>query len=240
MRAWRLSQQKVSGVLGMMYTTWSADYSFLRPFAYYAWGAGPYIVHAPVDSNLLATMSSGDSILVEATIFPDPYDPADTIATASAQFVGFGPTGLQESVQLQRISGNRFAGYAHGNFASIPFSYYVTATNRQGLPRVTPTYQYGAHTSSVPAPTEPRSPGLAIYPNPATGSATVRLTLPAGSWRLRVVDMLGHQVIAMGGKSESPAERHLVLDATLLPAGTYRCQIITSSGWSAASFSLLR
>jgi hypothetical protein len=240
MRAWRLSQQKVQGVLGMMYTTWSADYSFLRPFAYYAWGAGPYIVHAPLDSNVIATMKPGDSILVEATIFPDPYDPADSIVTATAQFVGYGPTGLQEAVTLRRVSGNNFAGYAHGNFAPISFSYFILATNAQGLPRVTPTYQYGAHTSGVMAPTAPARPALAVYPNPATGPATVRLTLPAGPWRLRIVDMLGNEAIVLRGELDVAAEKRLPIDIALLPSGAYRCQLVTGSGLTTAGFSVVR
>src|SRR5580698_6726953 len=48
MRDWRLAMDTIPNMRGMMYTTWTGDYSFLTPFADYAWSAGPMIVHTPV------------------------------------------------------------------------------------------------------------------------------------------------------------------------------------------------
>jgi hypothetical protein len=242
MRAWRLSQEKVQGVLGMMYTTWSGDYSFLKPFAYYAWGAGPYIVHAPLDSNVIASMKQGDSILIEATILPDPYDPADSIGSAMAQIVGYGPTPLQEGVQLLRVSSDRFIGYAHAISATLPFSYSITATNAQGLTRTTPSYRYaGKSSSSVATGPVMSRHSLFIYPNPMNSSTTVSFPVPhAGTWKLRLVDMLGREVYTAAGEVALPSERRVTIDGGALPAGTYRCEVVTVDGSAAEMLVIAR
>jgi hypothetical protein len=78
-RAWRLAMQGKEGMLGMMYTTWSNDYNVLVPFSYYAWGAGPYIIHVPYDSTIVERF--GKPFCFSAIVLPDPYDKSDTIRT---------------------------------------------------------------------------------------------------------------------------------------------------------------
>jgi hypothetical protein len=240
MRAWRLSQEKVSGILGMMYTTWGADYSYLKPFAYYAWGAGPYIVHTPLDSNLIAALKPGDSVRIEATIIPDIYDQSDDIVTAVAQIAGTGPTGVQETVKLTHVTGDLYAGYAHVISPTLAFTYSITATNTQGLGRTTPSYRYGGIVSGVEE-TSFQQPAILVAPNPASTLTTVSFTVPhSGAWRLRVVDAIGREVFRTEGEVALPSEKRVAIDASTLPSGVYRCEVTTANGYRAVGMNVVK
>lgn len=72
----RLAQSEFSNILGMMYTTWASDYSFLTPFSYYVWGAGPTIYHKPLSID---NVWKNDTLHFLARVQPDPYDKTDSI-----------------------------------------------------------------------------------------------------------------------------------------------------------------
>ncbi len=55
--------------LGMMYTTWSSDYSYIQQFSEYAWNHAPYILYNPVP-----TTSIPNSINTEFKIYGDWMD----------------------------------------------------------------------------------------------------------------------------------------------------------------------
>ncbi len=82
MRDWRLAMDTIPNMRGMMYTTWANDYSFLTPFADYAWSAGPMIVHTPVTAFDSIGYSS-DSVRIQADVFADPYLSTDSIVSVT-------------------------------------------------------------------------------------------------------------------------------------------------------------
>lgn len=137
-RSWRLAQDSISGVRGMMYTTWQGDYRYIVPFAYYAWGAGPNILHVPLDSSRL----SGVSIDVDAEVYPDPYDTLDNIPLSSAvNLLIYNFSGqLQKTVELGLLSKNKYHATAT-NIYPNGYAYQIAATNKQGLTRYTPMYR---------------------------------------------------------------------------------------------------
>lgn len=76
----RLSMQNHKNILGSMYTTWSSDYRFLTAFADYMWNAGAYIVHTPIDSNLLQfDRENKNPLQIDTEIFSDINSSTDTV-----------------------------------------------------------------------------------------------------------------------------------------------------------------
>ena len=90
---------------------------------------------------------------------------------------------------------------------------------------------FGGVTAGAPAAMTMTASVGDIYPNPASGSCSLTLDLPAGGARLsaRVIDMLGRTVMevpehrAVGGRSILP------LDIPGVPAGSYIC-LVTLDG----------
>lgn len=220
-REWCLAMHATEGSLGMMYTTWAADYSFLRPFAYYAWGAGPYIMHAPLDSAAVS-QSQGDSIRIEAQIQADPYDRADRIESAQA-IVDIGRS--RQFVTLLLQTNDIYAGYARVG-SNQEFRYSVTATNSQGLKRTTPTYVIAGSTSSA-AIESATSIGLSLHvsPNPLRGIGSVSFVAVSASWRVDIYDALGRRVFVEHGIARPRELVTLALDTREWQIGAYRCVV---------------
>ncbi len=77
----------------------------------------------------------------------------------------------------------------------------------------------------------PASFDIALYPNPAIGSATLRLTMQsAGMVRISVQDILGREVLRPNDRF-APAGAHFArLNLSPLPAGMYLCVVQTPAG----------
>ncbi|MEI8135580.1 MAG: glycoside hydrolase family 20 zincin-like fold domain-containing protein [bacterium] len=133
-RAWRIAQEGIAGVKGMMYTTWNNDYNFLRAFSYYAWGAGPNIIHTPLDTSILNSVS----FQIYADVRRDPYDNTDAITSVEMDIVDSLGT-LLNSYTMTNSGGSTYSA-SIPNFYSKGLRYTITATNTQGLTRTLPTY----------------------------------------------------------------------------------------------------
>jgi hypothetical protein len=133
-RSWRLAQEGVSGVRGMMYTTWANDYRFVGPFAYYAWGAGPNIIHTPLDTSALSMVK----IPFSAEVYPDPYDATDAITSVNVSI--FDTSGsLLNTIKLDSMSASKYQALIPNSYQT-GFLYAIQAYNKQGLIRRTPEY----------------------------------------------------------------------------------------------------
>ncbi len=229
MRGWRRAMEGVPGMRGMMYTTWGNDFNFLRPFAYYAWGAGPYAMHRPVDTAALSV--SGDTtVCFSAVILPDPYDPADGITRAWIAWHPVGDTAIR-TAEMQRRNGDTFAVC----IAGIPpagFRYTLHATNAQGLARALPEYRVEReHAGAVGGVATPTLASLRLVPNPATVALTAWVKAE-GACRLELVDMMGSVVRRVDLLGDG-AEHAIAIDLAGLPSGGYHCQLRTARGLQA-------
>ncbi|MEP7219226.1 MAG: carbohydrate binding domain-containing protein, partial [Bacteroidota bacterium] len=226
-RAWRMAMEGKEGMLGMMYTTWGTDYNFLVPFSYYAWGAGPYIVHVPYDSSIIKR--PGDTLCFSALILPDPYDKSDKIQTAAAMLI-INPesaTPVVVTVPMYRDTGNIFIGCMDKTYAN-GFLYSIQATNAQGISRKTPLYDahIGPASGAPFAPETGAGLTMSIAPNPAKSVVGIRFVAPAaGRWRATVRDLLGRLVERRDGEIDGPGERTLKIDLGSVPNGLYRVEM---------------
>jgi hypothetical protein len=74
--------------------------------------------------------------------------------------------------------------------------------------------------------TPPRSPDVAVFPNPARSAVTVRCDLISSTHlRLTVSDVAGHVVAVLADGEFRPGRNDLVFDAAALPAGIYMYQV---------------
>lgn len=241
-RAWRLAQEGVKNCDGMMYTTWAMDYRFLTAFADYAWGAGPYIVFAPLDSTVLPALAAGNLITLSATVLADANDVADRIDSVSGVFdFHEGEFSEIDTFAINSKSVNTYEitmpfPRVHG------FRYHLRAVNKQKLTRVTPTYVVGVYDYKQvdvhELPDDPRI-ALSISPDPASTTTSVRITVPqTGPWTMSIVDMVG-RIVEMR-TSTSPAVSTQEINTSNFIPGAYRCVLATQTGTISKPFVVLR
>lgn len=236
-REWRRSIDNAPGTLGMMYTTWSGDYDFLKPFAYYAWGTGPYVIFEPLDSAAILK----DSVCFRATVLPDPYDPTDSIELVA---MGLQRDDLSDPaddpipqyLELVRESGNVFVGCTPlGLGPNYELRYQIAARDAHGRVRQSGTYRITRAAAGVPHSATAHTAAIAMHTVPAVASAstTLRFTLPAsGRWAVSVVDLLGRTVRQFEGE-DAAGECRTTIDVASLPTGVYHC--VLRSGTAAGT-----
>jgi hypothetical protein len=81
------------------------------------------------------------------------------------------------------------------------------------------------------ADASPSSFDVALYPNPARETATLRLHLPgAGMLRISVQDILGREVLRERDRFAPPGDNFTRLHLSHLPAGMYLCIVQSPAG----------
>lgn len=80
----------------------------------------------------------------------------------------------------------------------------------------------------------PASPSItAVWPQPASGSVFVSITLPAaGDYRITISDMLGRTVRSAAGDSPGAQTEQRMMDVAGLPAGAYLLRLHAAAGSS--------
>jgi hypothetical protein len=228
-RQWRHAMEGIPGMRGMMYTTWSADYRFLRPFAHYAWGAGPYIIHTPLDTSIIHAGLRGDSTRIVATVLPDPFDPSERITSVKMTMTYIvGGDLAREEFDLTADTDNTWVAHSSREFLDPTlFEYHLTATSSAGLVSRTPQYEIPLTTSGVPTAGDAGNKSkLAVAPNPFTGTTQISFNIARPCrWKLGLHDLLGNQLRKIEG--EGVGTQNITLDATGLPSGYYHLELHT-------------
>lgn len=225
-RSWRIAQEGVSNVRGMMYTTWNNDYNFIRPFAYYAWGAGPNIIHTPLDTTVLSSVS----FQIDAQIIKDPFDNNDAITSVKATIedsIG----NILVTLSLINSGGNTYS-VAVPNLYQNGFQYFISAVNKQGISRILPTYiiKPSVQTKDV-ANSSFLNPLLSNYPNPLSSETTVDFMIPKpGIVTLRLLNILGDEIRTVFSEYLESGLHHYTLKLSDLPNGTYIYEMKTPDG----------
>jgi hypothetical protein len=222
-RSWRLAMDTIPNMRGMMYTTWANDYSFLTPFADYAWSAGPMIVHEP--PNLFETITNGEYVQINANIYPDPYNPADSIVKANyTQYYRQQGADHVEVYKMVPDTGHvyRCTNLTQGD-PGTDVTYQIQATDLEGLTRTTPRYTIfhvpGAGVNAGSVENE-----ISIYPNPAQTTLTLLRNSDEPS-AILINDILGREVMRFESSSQTST-----FDIQNIPAGIYECIITEPSG----------
>ncbi len=220
-----------------MYTTWQADYNFLRPFAYYAWGAGPNIIHTPLDTNVLAM----GSFPVSAHVIPDPFDNNDAVTMVKMNILD-SIGNIINSTVLSTSGSNNYSATVTNNYPN-GFRYSIAATNSQGITRKLPTYIISRPTmiSGVRSISEQTALSLSNHPNPSRSETTFDFSIPhSGFITLRIFDLLGKEVRILFSEYLESGLHSTICNVIDLPAGTYICQLKTSDGIISKQMQILR
>jgi hypothetical protein len=214
MRDWRIAMEGVPNVDGMMYTTWSSDYSYLAPFADYAWSAGPMIVHQPYDT---ANVAYGDYLFIDADAYPDPYDPTDKIDSVTLLLQhSTARHAVLTPVSMSIVRGDRWRAFV--DVVTDPgtdITYHIIAKNRQGISRTTPEYLL-YHRGTVQAVATGVAQEITLSPNPAKDVLTIELADVASSAEVEIVSATGSiakRMLIQPGKN--------TVDIHDLPSGSY-------------------
>ncbi|MGQ9818773.1 MAG: glycoside hydrolase family 20 zincin-like fold domain-containing protein [Candidatus Kapaibacteriales bacterium] len=184
----RLAQSNLNNINGMMYTTWANDYSFLTPFSFYAWGAGPSIYHKPLTNDFIWAK---DTLHFSVKALPDPYDQNDTIVSVYL-IIEFkiGPTSVRDTFNLKKLSRDSFSIVIPKYWGKIyQFRYQLVAKNTQQLQRETPFYSYTPTISSF-ADTMNNSELKSIF----LTKNNPYLSLPFETSKIAIYDVFGREV----------------------------------------------
>lgn len=119
----------------------------------------------------------------------------------------------------------------YGTTATIPVEINVVASRARSMDAA----------SSVDGQDLPGTLQLGNYPNPFSGSTTVRLELPeSGDVRIVVYDMTGREVRQMHDGYLSMGTHEFRFDAESLPSGTYLYRVSTNRGQETGTMTLVR
>ncbi|HEY3875997.1 MAG TPA: T9SS type A sorting domain-containing protein, partial [Candidatus Kapabacteria bacterium] len=230
-RNWRLAMDTIPNMRGMMYTTWANDYSFLTPFADYAWSAGPMIVHEP--PNLFETITDGESVQINANVFADPYNPSDSIVKVTYTQYSHSD-GVDDTTVFTMFPDTghfyRCTNLTQGD-PGTDVIYQIRATDLEGLTRTTPKYTIFHVPDAGVTAISPKET-ISIYPNPASTTITLSGDAPSS---LSLIDALGRTVL-----THTLSELHSTIDISFLPIGSYNSIVRKKDGIETKNLLILR
>ena len=118
--------------------------------------------------------------------------------------------------------------YAAGQVPPAGTPVRLTITNNLGCAATVVVYPFGLPSASQAA--RALAARVALFPNPAAETATLRLAAaPPGPATVRVLDALGRELLAYALRPQT-GQLELVLDLHLLPPGVYAVQLHTTAG----------
>jgi len=230
-REWRIATEGIPGIEGSMYTTWANDYKFLTPFADYAWSAGPFMIHSPLDTAASETIKTSGSYKLEAWVYADPYDKSDKITSVTATLEG----NSTETVTLTDEGSGHYSALIH----TVPSKgYMIIAKNSQGLIRVTPKYIVPDVVASVKDNIISTS-AIAIFPNPVRDQGSITFALSGyGNWQATIMNELGKEVTSLRGISNGLSKPSI--DVSNLRSGVYFLQVAIDGSRISSRFTIIR
>ncbi len=231
---WRIAQDDVSELQGMMYTTWTNEYRYLKNFAYYSWGAGPYVQHRPLDSTCFADTTAD----VIATITGDPFDVNDAITGVEMVIHKTSLSQVQRTIAMTKTGSTQWT--LKFRVPAVDwFRYSIRARNKQGFLREIPTYlvkRAGSDTVTSVA-IEEQYGDWKLQPQPAREQLLCSFhCAPNEMWHVDIHDMLGRVVRSETGFSASLSFQTLNLDCAALPSGVYSMRLQRGQTLSVKSF----
>ncbi len=221
-RHWRIAQEGIPNVTGMMYTTWQTDYSQLTPFAYYAWGAGPAIFFEPPDSSVL----DKKEFTLNAKVFSDFYDPTDKIISVKANIRFWNNQGQSaKTLDFSNSSGADFSCNISIPDSTYSMDFNIQAVNSQGLQRKSPTYTIRKKSLNGvwDFPLKDNNSDFIISPNPAEDfiEISVRSRHALTNTDIRIFNVFGKTVSTSVCSADTSASGGQRIDVSCLPSGVY-------------------
>ncbi len=208
------SSQGVPNFLGMLYTTWGANYNYLEHHARYCWNHAPYIYHQPPDPSIKPI----GTIKISGEIAGDTYDAgwkADTVAL----FWRIDPTD-PFSVEYTTVDNGTINFDLKVPLDAEYLQYYIEAHDNRGWVTKVPYgkgqyYEMGAIKTGVD---EDLAENIIISPNPVVNQLKVEIKGEIKPISFDIIDLTGNVLvreILNSGKSDQSS--HLINVEKLLP-----------------------
>jgi hypothetical protein len=236
-RRWKQWTQKTPDFLGMMYTTWAADYSNLKAFSEYCWNHAPYINHYPPYDVLPHGILN-----LNVVIRGDSWDNTWKLDKATIHYImdgnkedsiTFNPEpGIVKTIPLNLPDNNK------------SLKYYITASDTNGWVSRVPFgddkyYILGSSPTSVGFENILDLAKLIIEPNPAISQSEVNViweSSGAESVKIALEDLFGRIIENRQFYSNGSGEQKFRLNITQLPAGTYLVTITSKDNIRVSKF----
>jgi hypothetical protein len=200
--------------LGMMYTTWAANYNYVQHFAEYAWNHAPYIFHQPLPTNKLIA----DGVKLDLQIFGDWMDAGWQLSDTKCYY-RLAPNDDYKSVSIDISKLPDCTAYIMLQDSVYSyFEYYITATDNHGWVSKIP---YGENTSFI----MDLGSNSVRYSEPKIeirqDQAQIQIISASQIERIELYDILGNLVKFVEAIHELPAS----IDISSLPSGIYLVKI---------------
>jgi hypothetical protein len=216
-RIWKEKAQGIENFEGMMYTTWSRNYNYVKHFAEYGWNHAPYITHTP-----LWGIEPNRKLSFEVQIKGDDMDSGWKLAKAKLYY-RTDAKGNFGSKDLNLVNNYVNLEIDFGTDNTY-MEYYIEATDNRGWSKRNPLendryYILGTPTSVQDENLENE---LKVIPNPAGEYITVNMKPSEGS-AIQIYNTLGELVLTVGTGRDLSAR----IDISSLSKGLYVVKVGT-------------
>ncbi|OGU60417.1 MAG: hypothetical protein A2X64_05875 [Ignavibacteria bacterium GWF2_33_9] len=215
--------------LGMMYTTWAANYNYVQHFAEYAWNHAPYIFHEPLPTNKIIA----DGVKLDLQIFGDWMDAGWQLSEAKCYY-RLSPNDEFKSVDvdISKLPDCNTYIMLQDSVYSY-FEYYITATDNHNWTTKVP---FGENTSFIMDlrgnSVKMKEPKIDIRHE----QNQIRIATYEPIEEIGIYDILGNNVVNVGAIHELPA----LVDISSLPIGIYFLKIKTGKQEYLRKISVIR
>ncbi len=217
-RVWKEKTRTTENFQGMMYTTWSQNYSYIKHFAEYSWNHAPFITHTPLwgikpegKLNFAVTIKGDDMDAGWKLKSAKLYYKTDTESNFSSNDLTL--VNDKASLEVRLGDGNSY------------LEYYIEATDNRGWSKRNPLESDRYYTLGAPTNVkeEYSKDELVIVPNPAENYITITLKPINPTLKRRVDEVLFYNILGEKVLSESidPMTSSHQLNIVSLPQGIY-------------------
>ncbi|MCX6155539.1 MAG: T9SS type A sorting domain-containing protein [Candidatus Kapabacteria bacterium] len=238
-RQWKQWTKNVPGFKGMIYTTWTNNYSKMEPFSEYAWNHAPYIYHEPKKVPLT------DKYNFDVKVKGDNWDKGWSLVETKV-FYRVDPSAYYVSEIIPALA-DLLKNYTIDFHAPIKYlEYYLQATDNRGnittIPRngrfvIEGDKFYSKTLLSLPEQELYADGNVTIYPSPLINQdeLSINFILPDYEGRLEINDIFGNQIYKSAIYSNQ-----MIVDCSGFSDGLYFITIINKSGRIIKKFIKLR
>lgn len=221
-RLWKERMRGFDSTLGMMYTTWQGNYSYLRHFAEYAWNHAPYINHQP-----LYGIEPKNNLSINYYLQGDLWD-KDWSLQSVRLFYRTNPIVPFDSLDMPLDVESKVTYTLNLPADNKWLQYYIAAADNKGWITKVPLgidkyFELGTVPTSV-SDNENLSVSLRIFPNPLINNDLLTLEIKSAKdkdYELMIYNLQGELIQKKNINVFSFSVRKLLIDVSDFNSGMY-------------------